>query len=202
MVRTPRPATLPRAVLHLACPIQLLSNEIADQLHSHTNTQLHVTGSDYTRREGNQHVWFESVAEDDATPGVATGYWLSDALKGPDNPACLDGSAPLYYHRPGSGSGANKWYIHHEGGGWCYNEGACEGRAKTALGSTNPKVSKDGPTANLGGGYFDPTQAVNPQMYNWNAGAQIYPPCPRAHTGAHHRHGALDDLAGPIILAD
>ena len=41
-----------------------------------------------------------------------SGYWLNAALKN-DNAACLDGSAPLYYHRPGTGTGANKWYIHH-----------------------------------------------------------------------------------------
>ena len=55
------------------------------------------------------------MADDAEAPGAATGYWLDDALKGPDHAACLDGTAPLYYHQPGSGSGANKWYIHHEG---------------------------------------------------------------------------------------
>eukprot|EP00040_Diaphanoeca_grandis_P032659 m.198465 g.198465 ORF g.198465 m.198465 type:complete len:410 (-) comp32695_c3_seq1:82-1311(-) len=124
-------------------------------------------GSDYTRRDSSR-AWFEPVNEDGAAPGVATGYWLYDALKS-DNAACLDGSAPLYYHRPGTGSGINKWYIHHEGGGWCYDLGSCEGRAHTALGSTTPSVSKDGNTSNLGGGYFDTDPTVNPQMYNWNA---------------------------------
>ena len=71
-------------------------------------------GSDYSRVGSKEHVWFERVADDADAPGAATGYWLDDALKGPDNPACLDGSAPLYYHQPGSGSGKNKWYIHHE----------------------------------------------------------------------------------------
>ena len=42
------------------------------------------------------------------------------------------------------------------------------GRSKGALGSTNPAKSKDGKTANLGGGYFDSDPMVNPQMYNWN----------------------------------
>lgn len=133
-------------------------------------------GSDYSRVGSKEHVWFERVPDDADAPGTATGYWLNDALKGPDNPACLDGSAPLYYHQPGSGSGKDKWYIHHEvgekgafgpkerclcvlklraraqGGGWCYNLADCAGRAKGALGSTNPAVSKDGKTSNLGGG--------------------------------------------------
>ena len=59
-------------------------------------------------------------------------------------------------------------YIHHEGGGWCYNLEDCAGRAKGALGSTDPAKSKDGKTSNLGGGYFDSDPKVNPQMYNWN----------------------------------
>eukprot|EP01048_Picozoa_sp_COSAG05_P027607 COSAG05_NODE_8136_length_733_cov_1.082019_1_plen_164_part_01 len=32
---------------------------------------------------------------------------------------CLDGSAPAYYWRPGSGSGAKSWVLFLEGGGWC-----------------------------------------------------------------------------------
>ena len=27
---------------------------------------------------------------------------------------CLDGTPSVYYHRPGTGSGANKWYIHQQ----------------------------------------------------------------------------------------
>jgi hypothetical protein len=26
----------------------------------------------------------------------------------------------LYYHRKGTGSGANKWFIHQQGGGLCF----------------------------------------------------------------------------------
>jgi hypothetical protein len=114
------------------------------------------------------HPRYERVPAEADAPGAATGYWLKDALTGPDHAACLDGTAPLYYHEPGTGSGANKWYIHHEGGGWCYNLADCAGRAKGALGSTDPKKSKDGPTSNLGGGYFDADAKVNPQMHNWN----------------------------------
>ena len=57
---------------------------------------------------------FERVADDAPVPGTMTGYWLDTALK-QDNAACLDGTAPLYYHRPGTGTGKDKWYIHHEG---------------------------------------------------------------------------------------
>jgi len=30
-----------------------------------------------------------------------------------DNARCLDGTPGVYYFSPGSGSGANKWYVHH-----------------------------------------------------------------------------------------
>ena len=78
-------------------------------------------GADYSRVGSKEHVWFERVPDDADAPGSATGYWLDDALNGPDHAACLDGTAPLYYHRPGSGSGKDKWYIHHEVGQafWC-----------------------------------------------------------------------------------
>ena len=54
------------------------------------------------------------VPEDD--PSFAQGYFLRDAAEGPDNARCLDGTPPLYYHRKGTGSGANKWFIHQQGG--------------------------------------------------------------------------------------
>ena len=28
-----------------------------------------------------------------------------------DNAVCLDGTPGTFYHRPGTGTGANKWYI-------------------------------------------------------------------------------------------
>ena len=34
-----------------------------------------------------------------------------------DDAVCLDGSPATLYHRKGSGSGANRWFIHHQGGG-------------------------------------------------------------------------------------
>ncbi len=36
------------------------------------------------------------------------------------------GDSFLYFHAfIGSGSGASKWTIHMEGGGWCYDEDEC-----------------------------------------------------------------------------
>jgi len=87
---------------------------------------------------------------------------LKDSLA--DGAACLDGTPPAYYFRAGSGSGANKWFIYHQGGGWCNSLTDCLGRSKTALGSS----SSYPPTANYDTGYFSTAQLTNPLMYNWN----------------------------------
>ena len=77
---------------------------------------------------------------------------------------CLDGSPGAYYVRKGVGDGANKWYIHHQGGGWCETYEDCHNRSFTGLGTSTgyPK------SMSLINGYMDPTPAVNPMMYNWN----------------------------------
>jgi hypothetical protein len=51
--------------------------------------------------------------------------------------ACLDGSGPAYYFRPGVGSDSKKLLIFLQGGGWCQGgSGDCFNRSKTALGSS------------------------------------------------------------------
>ena len=106
--------------------------------------------------------------EDGCTAGVgggpnATKYLMTDALAA-NGAACLDGSPGAYYHLPGNGTGANKWYIHHQGGGWCESLDDCLSRSKQALGSSTSYPA----TAGLGGGYFDTDPKNNPMMYNWN----------------------------------
>jgi hypothetical protein len=49
---------------------------------------------------------------------VATGYFLTDAAAN-TSAKCLDGTPSLYYHRPGFDSGAQKWFVFMQGGGWC-----------------------------------------------------------------------------------
>jgi len=75
---------------------------------------------------------------------------------------CIDGSPAAYYIRHGVGEGVNKWYIHHQGGGWCESMDDCLGRSRTGLGSSRGYPSK----VNLGGGYFSSDPAVNPMMWN------------------------------------
>eukprot|EP00931_Biecheleriopsis_adriatica_P120145 TRINITY_DN95279_c0_g1_i1.p1 TRINITY_DN95279_c0_g1~~TRINITY_DN95279_c0_g1_i1.p1 ORF type:complete len:414 (+),score=81.27 TRINITY_DN95279_c0_g1_i1:133-1374(+) len=98
-------------------------------------------------------------------PTFAQGYFLTAAAEGPDNAKCLDGTPALYYHRKGTGSGSNKWFLWQQGGGWCYTEGACVARSKGSLGSTK----QDKNNTSLDGGYFSVDPLQNPLMYNWNA---------------------------------
>ena len=59
------------------------------------------------------------------------------------NAICLDGNPGGYYIKNGTGSGVNKWAIHHQGGGWCQMETPyqtwpndnCLDRANTTLGT-------------------------------------------------------------------
>jgi len=94
------------------------------------------------------------------TPATLT--VITDSTK--DGAACLDGTPPAYYFHKGSGSGANKWFLHHQGGGYCVSLDDCLGRSKTDLGSSKGY----GQNTDLGGGYFSTDVNTNPLMYKWN----------------------------------
>lgn len=97
-------------------------------------------------------------------PALMNGYKLTAAAAS-DSAVCLDGTPGMYYHRSGTGSGANKWYIHQEGGGWCESLDSCLTRSKTHLGSSSTYTS----TMSQSSGYFSTDPTVNPLMYNWNS---------------------------------
>lgn len=78
---------------------------------------------------------------------------------------CLDGTPGAFYIRKGTGDGATKWYVHHQGGGWCESLDDCLGRSNGDLGSSKKYPA----TQNQGGGYFSPLQSQNPLMWNWNS---------------------------------
>jgi hypothetical protein len=92
---------------------------------------------------------------------------------------CLDGSPGALYFRPGSGSGAKSWLIHHEGGGWCESYSDCAARAKTPLGSSKSYAAgmylPDPRHSVTAGGYFSTNETENPLMFNWNV---AYCACP------------------------
>ena len=92
---------------------------------------------------------------------------------------CLDGTPAIYYHAKGTGSGANKWFIHQQGGGWCYTEESCVGRSKMSLGSTKA----DPKTRTLNGGYMAWDNVSNPLMYNWVRAAAPRFSCPSTAIG-------------------
>ena len=69
----------------------------------------------------------------------------------------------------GTESGATKWILHLEGGGWCYDEELCLARSKTSLGS-----SKSWPKTAAFGGFLSPNEAVNPDFYDWNVAFLMY----------------------------
>eukprot|EP01084_Bolivina_argentea_P281694 482010_1 len=89
-----------------------------------------------------------------------------------DGAACLDGSVPVMYYRPGTGVGINKFHVHFEAGGWCSGidtavsttTDSCVQRASTNLGSSNRYPS----TLNYDIAYMSTDSAVNPLSYNWN----------------------------------
>jgi len=103
------------------------------------------------------------VTEDD--PTFALAYFLTEAAEAPKYAKCLDGSPALYYWRKGTGTGVNKWYIHQQGGGWCYDLKSCVSRSQGRLGSTKD----DKPSMSIDGGYFSMDEGQNPLMHNWNA---------------------------------
>ena len=57
----------------------------------------------------------------------------------------------------------NKWIIHLEGGGWCYNEDDCVERSKTELGSSNYW-----PETYTFSGLLSDDCTINPHFCGWS----------------------------------
>jgi len=98
-----------------------------------------------------------------SSQGIATLSLLKEASE-KYGAVCLDGTPSAYYISHGTGDGATKWLLFHQGGGWCTSFGDCYSRSLTALGSSKSYA----PTTKFGGGYFSSEATVNPLMYNWN----------------------------------
>lgn len=113
-------------------------------------------------QDGSAHLYAQRASADGNS--TMTKVSLTDAAA-KTGAVCLDGSPAAYYIRPGSGSGASKWYIHHQGGGWCESLDDCLSRSKGQLGSSKSYP----PTFSQDSGYFSVDPTVNPQMYNWNS---------------------------------
>lgn len=76
---------------------------------------------------------------------------------------CLDGTLPGYHIHRGSGSGANSWIIHLEGGGWCNTLRNCVFRKTTRRGSSK-FMEKQLPFT----GILSNKAEENPDFFNWN----------------------------------
>ncbi|PVH35787.1 hypothetical protein PAHAL_7G279400 [Panicum hallii] len=100
------------------------------------------------------------AASAEAGPAEVEMVFLKNAVA--KGAVCLDGSPPVYHFSAGSGSGANNWLVHMEGGGWCRNTDECAVRKGNFRGSSKfmRPLSFSGI---LGGG-----QKSNPDFYNWN----------------------------------
>eukprot|EP01062_Namystynia_karyoxenos_P062864 TRINITY_DN55721_c0_g1_i1.p1 TRINITY_DN55721_c0_g1~~TRINITY_DN55721_c0_g1_i1.p1 ORF type:complete len:487 (+),score=171.20 TRINITY_DN55721_c0_g1_i1:91-1461(+) len=97
--------------------------------------------------------------------------------------ACLDGSPPALYYRPGKGGDAARFLVYSHGGGWCYNEAECAARAKTFEGSTDGCLEPQGPPyhlelnntrSNMMSGIMSPDCAQNPRFCNWSVAFLMY----------------------------
>ena len=126
---------------------------------------------------------------------------------GAEKARCIDGSAAAYYFRPGSGSGAIKWIVFHEGGGWCISLSDCRKRAGTALGSsvnyTNELVLPDE--------LLSANETKNPLLHNWNVayltycdgGSFVGDAAANDATGTLHFRGrAIREAAHAALVAD
>lgn len=87
---------------------------------------------------------------------------------------CLDGSRATFYLNRGSGSGASKWLIYHEGGGWCESMDDCLHRS-TISGLGSSEGSPDTLTFRnqffrdvSEPGIFTRDPDANPTAHNWN----------------------------------
>jgi hypothetical protein len=98
-----------------------------------------------------------------------TGYSLDKAAK-EQGAVCLDGSPGFYYHRPGTGSGARRWFIHHEGGGWCTSLDDCLDRSRGHYGSSKAyeRTVTEAAFEERFTGKFSTDPELNPLMHNWN----------------------------------
>jgi len=116
-------------------------------------------------------------------PGGSTNFGslvrVEPSAVGVPDAQCLDGSGPVYFHRPAQagGSGAGKWLLYFQGGGWCVpGTGAhapfpptlvdrCGQRSADSLGSTR----SDHKVKNFSfKPLFSRDPEENPMFHNWH----------------------------------
>ena len=95
--------------------------------------------------------------------GAATDMTIVKLAGAATGAVCLDGTDPAYYIRAGTGSGASKWRVHHQGGGWCEGYPDCVARSKTELGSSQAYPASINETSD----YYSTDNVTNPLFWNW-----------------------------------
>jgi hypothetical protein len=84
---------------------------------------------------------------------------------------CLDGSPPAIYMKSANlsdPSAANKWVLYFKGGGWCFDNVSCAGRAKGLIGSSTQLQAKQPTFGYEGGGPLGGDPASNPDFAHFN----------------------------------
>jgi hypothetical protein len=84
---------------------------------------------------------------------------------------CNDGSPAVYYFRPGSGSGANRWVIFLVGGGFCFSVNSCILRQ---ILTPELMTSTDKPATFIVPGLLSDLRGQNPDFYNANHVGIVY----------------------------
>ena len=131
------------------------------------------------------------MTETSDTPPM-TLYRVTNAIKA--GAVCLDGSAPAYYHRPGTGNSEKLWIIHFNGGAWCFDERACFERSHSSLGSTK----KLPPSPPIIQGINSPDPSVNPDFFDWNLVWVVY--CDGASFTGNRERPLIDGSGNTIYM--
>lgn len=87
------------------------------------------------------------------------------------NAVCNDGSPAVYYFRPGSGTGVNRWVIFLAGGGFCFSDDTCQLRQ---ILTPELMTSTDKPASIRVDGLLSDVKGQNPDFYNANHVAVVY----------------------------
>lgn len=89
---------------------------------------------------------------------------------------CNDGTAPVFYYRPGSNNNRDRWLVYLKGGGSCWDADSCIGRGGSLVGSDywmQPEFDTLEPDEGANG-IFNPNPAVNPDFSDWNHVYMVY----------------------------
>ena len=78
---------------------------------------------------------------------------------------CNDGTVPVFWVRPGSGTGLHRWVIWLQGGGECIDTPSC---SKRATGGTAQFITSRGFGTASGGGVLSASPLINPLLNNAN----------------------------------